>query len=82
MNNSTSVFNEILFGIKFRNIYMFSKLPNYHFFFNNLVTDDIIWYTFDNILCTTNLPKSICQRTIELEIEDFTKPSEMNSIMN
>ena len=49
---------------------------------NNLVTDDIIWYTFDNILCTTDLPKSICQRTIELEIEDFTKPSEMNSIMN
>ena len=44
--------------------------------------DDIIWYTLDNILCKTNPPKLIGLKTIGLEIEDFTKASEMNSVMN
>ena len=44
--------------------------------------DDIIWYTFDNILCKTNPPKPIGHRIIGLEIEDFMKASEMNSMMN
>ena len=44
--------------------------------------DDIIWYKFKNILCKTNPPKPISQRIIGLEIEDFTKASEMNSMMN
>ena len=44
--------------------------------------DDIIWYTFDNILCKTNPPKPIDHRITGLEIEDFMKASEINSIMN
>ena len=44
--------------------------------------DDIIWYTLDNILCKTNPPKPMSHRNIGLEIEDFTKASEMKSIMN
>ena len=44
--------------------------------------DDIIWYIFDNILCKTNPPKLISHRIIGLEIEDFMKASEMNSMMN
>ena len=50
--------------------------------FRWLRRDDIIWYTFDNILCKTNPPKPIDCRIIGLEIEDFTKASEMNSMMN
>ena len=37
--------------------------------------NDMIWYTFHNILCKTNLPKPINCRIIESEIE-------MNSIKN
>ena len=45
--------------------------------FRWLHRDDLIWYTFDNILFKTNPPKPLSCRIIGLEIE-----SEMNSINN
>ena len=33
-------------------------------------TDGMIWYTFDNILCKTNLPKPISHKVIGSEIDE------------
>ena len=42
-------------------------------------SDDLIWYTFNNILCQINLPKPNGCRIIGLEIDNFTKPKKLNS---